>query len=67
MQKVLMVDPPEGWKYGFPKPMHEEYFTLKEDFDFNRWLVSEGYPQSIIDSFPNKEIPYRCWWSEIEE
>jgi hypothetical protein len=67
MNKVLMVDPPEGWKYGFPKPMHEEYFTLKEDFDFGRWLVSEGYPQSIIDGFPNKEISCRCWWAEIAE
>ncbi len=47
--KVLMIDPPEGWKYGFPKPVHEEYYTLGEDFDLGRWLVSEGYPAKDVE------------------
>ena len=47
---TLMVDPPSGWKYGFPKPVHEEYYSLENDFDMNRWLVSEGYPQTEIDA-----------------
>jgi hypothetical protein len=45
--KVLMIDPPEGWKYGFPKPVPEEYHTLGDDFDLKRWLVDEGYPQQL--------------------
>ena len=45
--KVLMIDPPEGWKYGFPKPVPEEYHTLGDDFDLKRWLVNEGYPQQL--------------------
>lgn len=65
--KVLMVDPPEGWKYGFPKPVHEEFHTLGEDFDFERWLLMEGYPKEIIEQFKDGSIPCRCWWAEIEE
>jgi len=34
---TLMVDPPSGWKYGFPKPVHEKYYLLKDDFDMKRW------------------------------
>ena len=45
--KVTMCDPPEGWRYGFPKPVHEEYHTLGDDFDLKRWLVNEGYPQEL--------------------
>jgi hypothetical protein len=46
---TLMVDPPSGWKYGFPKPVPEEYYSLENDFNMNQWLVSEGYPQTEID------------------
>lgn len=42
MSKV-MVDPPGGWKYGFPKLMPESVEN------FYAWLVSEGYPRSEID------------------
>ena len=45
--KVTMIDPPSGWKYGFPKPMPKVFATWKEQ---EEWLVSEGYPQSEIDS-----------------
>ena len=51
MSKVLVCDPPNGWKYGFPKPVHEEYYLLGDDFDMERWLVSEGYPQTEIDDY----------------
>jgi hypothetical protein len=45
--KVLMIDPPEGWKFGFPKPVPEVFHTLGDDFDLKRWLVNEGYPQEL--------------------
>jgi hypothetical protein len=38
------VDPPAGWKYGFPKiyePKHGE--TMEE------WLVDNGYPESEVE------------------
>ena len=47
---TLMVDPPSGWKYGFPKPVHEEYYLLENEFNMISWLVSEGYPQAEIDA-----------------
>lgn len=47
--KVLMIDPPSGWKYGFPKPVHEEFHTLGGDFDLARWLIDEGYPEKDIE------------------
>lgn len=42
--KVTMIDPPSGWRYGFPKPLPEE---VKDDV--LSWLIGEGYPQSEID------------------
>lgn len=65
MTKVLMCDPPSGWRYGFPKPVPEEYFTLGEDFDLLRWLVSEGYPQAEIDKL-GKNFYCRYWETEDE-
>ena len=39
---TLMVDPPSGWKYGFPKAKPDDATHLIA------WLLSEGYPQSEI-------------------
>jgi len=39
MAKVMMCDPPSGWKYGFPKPIPKEVGE-----DIRPWLLSEGYP-----------------------
>ena len=40
--KKLMVDPPSGWKYGFPKELKND--DLK-DMTFEEWLVKNGYPK----------------------
>ena len=66
MTKVLMCDPPSGWRYGFPKPVHEEHYTLGDDFDFIGWLIKEGYPQSEIDAY-GKNFYCRYWEMEEEE
>ena len=42
--KIHMIDPPSGWKYGFPKAVPNP-----APKDMVAWLVSEGYPQSEID------------------
>ena len=60
--KVMMCDPPSGWKYGFPKPMPRQFETPKEYFD---WLVSEGYPQSEIDSYGDHF--YSRYWEQEQE
>jgi hypothetical protein len=41
------VDPPEGWKYGFPKVMPDEVFNGSRK-DFEVWMVAQGYPQELI-------------------
>ena len=42
-----MVDPPSGWKYGFPKAKPDDATNTIA------WLLSEGYPQSEIDKMGN--------------
>lgn len=39
----LMIDPPSGWRYGFPKriPREHQHRTLD-------WLVEQGYPKAAI-------------------
>lgn len=59
--KVHMIDPPGGWKYGFPKAMPNP-----EPADFYGWLVSEGYPQKEIDSM-GEHFYCRQWEEEIPE
>lgn len=48
--KYYLVDPPSGWKYGFPKACSAE---LVEDKTWNmiKWCVEQGYPQSEVDYF----------------
>jgi len=44
MDNKTYVDPPMGWQYGFPKPLPDP-----EPDNLYTWLVSEGYPQAIIN------------------
>lgn len=60
--KVMMIDPPSGWKYGFPKPMPKQFDTFEEK---SAWLVSEGYPQSEIDSYGD-HFYCRYWEQELD-
>jgi len=57
--KPIWVDPPTGWMYGFPKLMENPKQDLK------KWLLENGYPESMIKQFPNG-IPVRCWEDESE-
>jgi len=41
--KVKYVDPPSGWKYGFPKILPDDVT------DFRAWLIKEGYPEKDVD------------------
>lgn len=40
IKTVLVVDPPEGWKYGFPAPLEECYQTQ---------LKKHSYPKELMD------------------
>ena len=44
--KQLIVDPPSGWMYGFPKAVPETVFN--HPIKFGEWLVEQGYPQNDL-------------------
>jgi len=45
---MTQIDPPSGWKYGFPKDYDEKGpwpENLKE------WCIAHGYPREVADSY----------------
>lgn len=54
----MLIDPDEGWLYGFPKKAPKDW--MKPEFDLEAWLVSEGYPA-------NKEPLYVRYIEEKED
>jgi len=59
--KPVMVDPPSGHRYGFPK-----LYDPKEEGTMRDWLVREGYPQSEIDKC-GEHFYCRFWYPEEEQ
>ena len=57
---VKMIDPPSGWKYGFPKPIPSNVENVL------KWLVENGYPQKEIDSC-GQHFYCRYWEKDINE
>jgi hypothetical protein len=58
--KIMMIDPPEGWRYGFPKI---------DDWDVSKesrveWWIRKGYPIQLIDKGYTKWC--RVWEQEID-
>jgi len=51
-----MVDPPGGWKYGFPKEMPVEVE------DINQWLIDNGYPKEEIEKMG--DVFFLRMWEE---
>ena len=60
---VMMIDPPSGWKYGFPKVLPQKFDMWEEQRD---WLLSEGYPQREID-LCGDHFYCRYWEQEVDE
>ena len=56
---ALIIDPPSGWKYGFPKPIPED-----RRYDSLTWLVEEGYPQELIVELGEH---FFCRYWEVED
>jgi len=56
----IWVDPPAGWRYGFPK----KYDT--KDGDMQEWLVANGYPQAEIEDLGD-QFYVRQWLTDEEE
>lgn len=62
MVKYLIVDPPRGWMYGFPRAILD-----KERYSANpeQWFRDNNYPQKLIDEGMLKYV--RFWEEEINE
>lgn len=54
------VDPPSGWRYGFPK-----IYDTSCGKTIIEWLVEEGYPQEEIN-FVGRLFYCRRWSAEDE-
>lgn len=55
----LWCDPPQGYLYGFPK-----IYDPTKHPPFYDWIVEEGYPQEVIDSY---EGQFYCRWWEVTD
>ena len=63
MQYEYWIDPPVGWRFGFPKVIPtsvvEESF---HDDSIREWLAAVGYPTALM----GKRFPYRIWKEEAK-
>ena len=60
MAKLHYIDPPAGWKYGFPKVVPEGVT------DTIAWLLENGYPQHEIDAC-GKHFYCRHWEKDEDD
>ena len=52
---MIWVDPPEGWKYGFPA-----IYDPETDGQLSDWVVRKGYPLLTIKEYGDAWA-VRCW------
>ena len=57
----MLIDPPEGWKYGFPRPLPAD---VK---DVDKWVVEQGYPQELVHKGYMKYCRYIGSHKELSE
>lgn len=62
--QLWIVDPPSGWRYGFPKPLTMPFEDVKDDEKFIAWLLANGYPQGAIDDGMHRHT--RMWAKEFD-
>lgn len=54
---TLYVNPPEGWRHGFPKAVPKDRET-----DLLEWIVEQGYPKDLVfDGTGTIRLAIRCW------
>ena len=56
----IWVDPPEGWKYGFPA-----IYDPVNDGKMRDWIVRKGYPLLTIKEY-GESWAVRCWPVEVK-
>ena len=57
-ERMIWVDPPEGWKYGFPA-----IYDPNTDGQLSEWIVRKGYPLLTIKEYGDAWA-VRCWPAE---
>ncbi len=60
MAKRRLVDPPSGWKYGFPK-----VYDNPDNLPMEEWLVKNGYPETEFNK--DGKVYYIRTWEEDDE
>lgn len=53
--KLVWIDPPSGWRYGFPKLWNKD--TVPNCVKF---LIDNGYPHEIVEDLGDSFF-VRCW------
>jgi hypothetical protein len=56
--KKIWIDPPEGWKFGFPA-----IYDPDTDGQMSEWIVNKGYPIEVIKEY-GESWAVRCWPAE---
>jgi hypothetical protein len=51
----LWVDPPGGWRYGFP-----QIWDGSKDLDVDNWMRQAGYPDEVRETY-GKHFYMRMW------
>ena len=59
-EHMIWVDPPEGWKYGFPA-----IYDPDKDGQMSDWIVRKGYPLLTIKEYGDSWA-VRCWPVEVK-
>lgn len=54
----IWVDPPSGWKYGFPR-----IYDPKSDGDVMEWIIKCGYPRKEVESY-GEHFYTRQWYAD---
>lgn len=57
---MIWVDPPEGWKYGFPA-----IYDPNTDGQMSEWIVRKGYPLLTIKEY-GEQWMVRTWPVEVK-
>lgn len=58
----MVVDPPSGWKYGFPR-VYDRPDNAEETIE--EWYIRHGYPKSEIDWGALNHV--RSWFVDEED
>lgn len=59
-EHMIWVDPPEGWKYGFPA-----IYDPVNDGKMRDWIVRKGYPLLTIKEY-GESWAVRTWPVEVK-